>query len=239
MIAASPPLNLAAVLLGSALTLSCHAEVSEDGCAACAGDTPEAAAALPADARAVTQHVLPSPTGDLRYEATAAALTLKDGKGRPSSRLFYIAYVREGNELRPLTFVFNGGPGAASAYLHLGAMGPRRVVLEEDGSVPPPPVRLTDNAQTWFPFTDLVFVDPPGTGYSRLLGDYSTGEKEAKKVHDGKIPAWGIEEDVEVLGAFIRRYLTQERGGLPPSSSPARATEASAWPCWPSGCSRT
>jgi carboxypeptidase C (cathepsin A) len=99
------------------------AEVSEDDRAAPESDALKAAAALPADARAVTQHVLPSPTGDLGYEATAAALTLKDDKGRPSSRIFYIAYVRQGSEPRPLTFVFNGGPGAASAYLHLGRHG--------------------------------------------------------------------------------------------------------------------
>jgi hypothetical protein len=94
-------------------------------------------------------------------------------------------------------------------------MGPRRVVLDDDGSVPPPPVRLTDNAQTWLPFTDLVFVDPPGTGYSRLLEEYSTGEKGAKEGPDGKTPAWGIEEDAELLGAFIRRYLTQAAVGFP------------------------
>lgn len=211
MIATSPLSNLAAVLFGLALTLSCRAEVSADDRAARESDAPEAAAALPADARAVTQHVISSPTGDLRYEATAAALTLKDGKGRPSSRIFYIAYVREGSEPRPLTFVFNGGPGAASAYLHLGAMGPRRVVLEENGAVPPPPVRLTDNAQSWLTFTDLVFVDPPGTGYSRLLDEKGTGENKVKKQSGGKTPAWGIEEDAEILGAFIRRYLTQEQ----------------------------
>lgn len=78
---------------------------------------------------------------------------------------------------------------AASPYLHLGAMGPRRVVLDENGAASLPPVRLTDNAQSWLTFTDLVFVDPPGTGYRRLLEEATTGKNEAEK-SGGKAPAW-------------------------------------------------
>jgi len=178
MIASWPLLRLPAVLLGLTLARPCLAQENTSTSEDPASADHEATAALPASARAFTRHVLPAPTGDFEYEATAAALTLKDEKGRATSRIFYIAYRKEESESRPLTFVFNGGPGAASAYLHLGAMGPRRVVLEENGAVPPPPVRLIDNAQSWLPFTDLVFVDPPGTGYSRLLEKKDTGENK-------------------------------------------------------------
>lgn len=198
-----------------------------------AAPAPETGAALPPDTRAVTRHALALDGGEIPYLATAAALTLKDDLGRPRSRIFYIAYEREGRSApaeqdgradatRPLTFVFNGGPGAASAYLHLGAMGPKRIVFEADGAVPPPPVRLTDNTETWLPFTDLVFVDPPDTGYSRMLGENQAaaaktgagkGEGEAA---GAKGSPFGIEEDAEILADFIRRYLTEEgRWGSP------------------------
>jgi len=198
-----------------------------------AAPAPETGAALPPDTRAVTRHALALDGGELPYRATAAALTLKDDLGRPRSRIFYIAYEREARSApagpsgradatRPLTFVFNGGPGAASAYLHLGALGPKRIAFEADGAVPPPPVRLMDNAETWLPFTDLVFVDPPDTGYSRMLGDNRTAAANTGKgTEEGEAAGakgspFGIEEDAEILADFIRRYLTAEgRWGSP------------------------
>ena len=88
---------------------------------------------------------------------------------KPIARLFHVAYMAKtlrSRKPRPITFVFNGGPGAASAYLHVGALGPRRVVFNRDGSLPPPPAQLSDNRESWLPFTDLVFIDPIGTGFS-------------------------------------------------------------------------
>jgi carboxypeptidase C (cathepsin A) len=148
---------------------------------------------------AITQHTLKLPGLKLNYTAEAASLRLLDGKGVPTAEIFYVAYVREPYDpKRPVTFVFNGGPGAASAYLHLGAIGPKAIESNDKGEVQGPPPRLQDNESTWLPFTDLVFVDPVGTGYSRAAGD-----KQEKDF-------WGVEQDTDALADFVRRYLVDE-----------------------------
>ena len=123
---------------------------------------------------------------------------------------FYVAYAlraeagREPDPRRPVTFVFNGGPGAASAYLNLGALGPRVMATAADGGFLPPPQRLLDNPSTWLDMTDLVFVDPVGTGYSR--------EAPGHEAHE----FWGVNQDAASVGAFIRLYLAQTgRTGSP------------------------
>ena len=93
---------------------------------------------------------------------------------------------------RPITFTFNGGPGSASVWLHMGAFGPRRVVLADEGWAPPPPYQLVDNDESLLDVTDLVFIDPVSTGYSRAV----PGE-DAKQFH-------GVQEDIESVGEFIR-----------------------------------
>jgi carboxypeptidase C (cathepsin A) len=144
----------------------------------------------------VTEHTLRLAGGDLRYTAKAGPLPLRDGKGETLAEIFHVAYVREPQDpKRPITFVFNGGPGAASAYLHLGAMGPKAIAASDKGEVLGPPPRLSDNESTWLPFTDLVFVDPVGTGYSRV-----GARKEEKDF-------FGVEQDTEALADFIRLYL--------------------------------
>ena len=121
----------------------------------------------------------------LRYQVEAGFVVLRD-KDRPVAEVFTVTYTalseagaRPSDEeaaKRPVTFVFNGGPGAASAYLHLGAVGPQRVAFDPDGSTPAPPARLVDNTETWLAFTDLVFVDPVGTGFSRALPGADEGQ---------------------------------------------------------------
>lgn len=134
----------------------------------------------------------------LAYSAEAGTLGLKDGKGDVTAEVFYTAYIRaEATPDRPVTFVFNGGPGAASAYLHLGAMGPRVLATAPNGDFLPPPSRLIYNPDTWLDRTDLVFIDPPGTGYSRA----PTGDDEAR--------FWGVQADARAMGAFIRLWLQQ------------------------------
>jgi carboxypeptidase C (cathepsin A) len=111
-----------------------------------------------------------------------------------------MAYVAEragGPESRPLMFSFNGGPGSSSVWLHLGALGPRRVKMRPDGAMPPPPYELVDNPHSWLDLTDLVFIDPVGTGYSR------PAKPELGKKY------WGLEGDIESVGEFIRLYLTR------------------------------
>lgn len=124
---------------------------------------------LPADA--TTDHVLKMPSGDMPYTATAGTLDLFAQDGSRSARIFYTAYVAKDRKPgRPLTFAFNGGPGAGSAYLHLGLVGPKILDLGADGVDAATP-HLVDNPESWLAFTDLVFIDPVGTGWSRAASD--------------------------------------------------------------------
>jgi carboxypeptidase C (cathepsin A) len=139
----------------------------------------------------------------LRYQAKAGTLSLLAGNGGVTAEVFYVAYTVPPSEAppheqrRPITFVFNGGPGAASAYLHLGALGPRIIAMATNGGFLAPPQKLLDNPDTWLDMTDLVFVDPVGTGYSR--------EAPGQKAES----FWGVDKDARAMGAFIRLYLAQ------------------------------
>jgi carboxypeptidase C (cathepsin A) len=144
----------------------------------------------------VTQHSMRLDGADLPYTARTGFLPLRDGKGTTLANIFYVAYQREPQDpKRPVTFVFNGGPGAASAYLHLGTIGPKVVAVSARGELLGPPSRLVSNDASWLGFTDLVFVDPVGTGYSKV----STGKSEED--------FFGVEQDTDTLADFIRLYL--------------------------------
>lgn len=145
----------------------------------------------------ITHHTLGLDGAALSYGAKAGMLPLRDAQDKTIANIFYVAYWREPQDSkRPITFVFNGGPGAASAYLHLGAIGPKTVEVSAIGELLGPPPRLTDNDASWLDFTDLVFVDPVGTGYSRA--------GEGKSETD----FFGVEQDTQALADFIRLYLT-------------------------------
>ena len=181
---------------------------------------------LDAANRSVTQHTFKTTGINLNYTATAASITVRDKRSNPMGQIFYVAYLAEQKEKhpRPLTFVFNGGPGAASAYLHLGGLGPRRVAFNADGTVAPMPAKILDNPKSWLAFTDLVFVDPVGTGYSRVIKHGSSDKKTNKKIPEtasagkssSQADAWGVVEDTESLARFIRSYLTAENRWLSP-----------------------
>lgn len=165
---------------------------------------------------ATTRHTLEVDGHELPYRAIAEWTTLRKIH-KPAAHMFHTAYLAEtdGETDRPLTFVFNGGPGAASAYLHMGALGPRRVAFGENGSLPAPPVQIVDNLESWLAFTDLVFIDPVGTGFSRAIRDSSDGDKSSDG-GDGKSDDptenpeyWEIDSDLGALGEFIRRFLSQ------------------------------
>ncbi|WP_244635746.1 S10 family peptidase [Chthonobacter albigriseus] len=156
----------------------------------------------------VTQHTLTIAGRAIDYTAEAGTLPIRGGNGDVTAEIFFTSYVAAdappGGAKRPVTFVFNGGPGAASAYLHIGAIGPRVLATAPDGSFLPPPSRLIDNADSWLPATDLVFVDPPGTGYSRAPGS------------EGDSRFWGVNADQQAMGAFIRLWLQKSgRTGAP------------------------
>ena len=147
-----------------------------------------------------TQHEITVAGQTLRYTVTTGMMPLKDDKDKIQANIFFMAYTLNdvGNiAKRPLTFVFNGGPGSASVWLHLGALGPKRVKMEDEGWMPAPPYRMEDNTYTWLDLTDLVFIDPVGTGFSR-----AKDEDTAKKY-------WNLQGDIESVGEFIRLYLTR------------------------------
>lgn len=148
---------------------------------------------------------------DLAYQCRGQWAMLREEE-RPVAEMFATAYLKEDTGNRPITFVFNGGPGAASAYLHVGALGTRRVEFAENGHLLPPPTRLVDNAESWLGFTDLVFVDPVGTGFSRTVENPETdakpkGEGAAKKKPNQAF--FGLKRDLESLGEFMSRYLSE------------------------------
>jgi carboxypeptidase C (cathepsin A) len=135
----------------------------------------------------------------LEYTATAGTLVLKEEDGKPTAGVFFVAYTKEAADRsrRPITFTFNGGPGSSSVWLHLGAFGPKRVLMKPDGEPLPPPYRLVDNDLTLLDLTDLVFIDPVSTGYSRPAPGVS-----GKQFH-------GVQEDIQSVGEFIRLYTTR------------------------------
>jgi len=142
----------------------------------------------------------------LRYTATAGRMPIKNGEGTTEALMFYVAYTLDGADAgtRPLTFAYNGGPGSASIWLHMGALGPRTVVLDPQGFMPRPPFRVHDNPYTPLDRTDLVLVDAIGTGWSRPA-DAAAARKYENP--DG---------DVQAFGEFIRMYISRnERWGSP------------------------
>jgi carboxypeptidase C (cathepsin A) len=178
--------------------------------------TPTAAEqARPADAPkplteekpSITKHEMRVNGKTLNYTATAGMMPIKSQQGEIEANLFYVAYTLDGAtdpSKRPLMIAFNGGPGAASVWLHLGCIGPKRVKMGDDGSMPAAPYQLVDNDQTWLDQADLVFVDPVGTGYSRAA------RPELQRRFNG------FDGDVQSVGEFIRLYLTRnERWASP------------------------
>jgi len=142
----------------------------------------------------------------LKYTATAGRLPIKRGDGKIEAEMFFVAYTLDGQDAskRPLTFAFNGGPGSASIWLHMGALGPRKVVLQPDGFMPPAPYRIEDNQFTLLDKSDLVLVDAIGTGFSRA------GDAELFKKF------WGVKGDIEAFSEFIRLFITRyERWSSP------------------------
>jgi carboxypeptidase C (cathepsin A) len=160
---------------------------------------PNVATAPVKEAKAVTHHTITVDGKPIAYDATAGTLTLRDYQGKPMASMFYAAYVVDsgpGDHRRPVTFFYNGGPGSATLWLHLGSFGPVRIVTDAPESTPGPPFRLETNEDTLLGKSDLVFLDAIGTGYSRSLGD----TKEDK--------FWGVDPDIDAFARAITRYVT-------------------------------
>jgi carboxypeptidase C (cathepsin A) len=182
-------------------------QVSEDAPHAAAKEqaNPKPAAEVPP---VVTHHELRVGGQLFKYTATVGLMPLKNEKGETEANIFFMAYTLDQPEAeqtkRPLMFSFNGGPGSASVWLHLGTIGPRKVQMQPEGFLPAPPYHVTDNENTWLTKTDLVFIDPIGTGYSRV-----TKPELLKKY-------LGVKGDAAAVAEFIRNYLDRyERWSSP------------------------
>ncbi len=139
----------------------------------------------------------------IAYTTTAGETHLKDGAGKPRASIFSVSYVKDGEGdpgKRPVTFLFNGGPGSASLWLHLGVFGPKRLAVPSDGgNAGTAPYPLVDNPHCALDLTDLVFIDPVGTGYSRAIGEAKAEE------------FWGLDVDASTMADFIRQWLTDNK----------------------------
>jgi carboxypeptidase C (cathepsin A) len=148
----------------------------------------------------VTKHSIDVGGQPLRYTATAGTIVLKDDKDKAQASMFYVAYIRDDvpdRTKRPIFYSFNGGPGTASVWMHMGFTGPRRVVYDEEGMMLSPPYRLADNEHTILDIADIVYIDPVATGYSRM----ATGE-DPHKFH-------GVLDDIKSVAEFIRIWTTR------------------------------
>jgi carboxypeptidase C (cathepsin A) len=154
----------------------------------------------------ITKHQVNINGQVISYTTTTGYLPLKDQHGKIKANIFFIAYTKDGvnKDTRPITYAFNGGPGSASIWLHMGILGPYRVVMNDEGYAPNAPFKYEANAYSWLDMTDLLFIDPVSTGYSRPAAG-----AEAQAFH-------GYTEDIQSVGDFIRYYTTKfERWGSP------------------------
>ena len=170
----------------------------------------------PKDNLVVTKHSVKIGGKTIKYTVTTGTMVLKEEVNdkekdaeveKPRAQIFFTAYTKDGvkdKSKRPITFSFNGGPGSSSVWLHMGVLGPRRVVLTDEGELPPPPFKLTDNQYSILDDTDLVFIDPMSTGFSRPV----EGEK-SKEWHT-------FTKDIASVGDFIRLYTTRYNRWLSP-----------------------
>jgi carboxypeptidase C (cathepsin A) len=162
----------------------------------------EAKAAEPREELSVTEHTLSIGRQTIPYKATASTTLLKNDKDEPTALVFSMAYTRsdvKNASARPVAFIYNGGPGSSSVWLHMGAFGPRRVVTANAQPTPPAPYKVEDNAASLLAKTDMVFIDPVGTGYSRPVGK-ATGKD-----------FWGIDQDIHSIGQFIMLWVTRNQ----------------------------
>jgi carboxypeptidase C (cathepsin A) len=159
-----------------------------------------ASEAPPKEESSVTDHTIRLGGQQISYKATASTILLKDDKGEPTASMYSTAYTRSDTKdfsQRPIAFIYNGGPGSSSIWLHMGAFGPRRVVTADAAATPPAPYKLVDNADCLLDKADLVFIDPVGTGFS-----HAEGKAQNKDF-------WGIDEDVKSLAQFITTYVSR------------------------------
>jgi carboxypeptidase C (cathepsin A) len=163
-------------------------------------EKPAEPAPTPKEESSITEHSIKVAGQTIPYKATAGTILLKNEKEEPQALIYYTAYTRsdvKDPSQRPLTFLYNGGPGSSSIWLHMGSFGPKRVVTANAGITPPAPYKIEDNANCLLDKSDLVFIDPVGTGFSKAVG----------KAQDKDF--WGIDQDVKSIAQFVQTYVTR------------------------------
>src|SRR5436853_1328098 len=183
------------VLTGTARTVQDQEEESSP-----ADKLPGATATPPKEESSVTDHTIKISGQTIPYKATAATILIKNDKDEPTALVYFTAYTRsdvQGMSQRPVSFLYGRGPGSASVWLHMGSMGPRRVVTVNADVTPPAPYKLIDNPDCLLDKSDLVFLDPVGTGFSRTVG----------KAQDKDF--WGVDPDVKSLAEFVTTYISR------------------------------
>src|SRR5947207_3498000 len=191
------------VLLALALSMTTIAEgvCAQDQVAKPADKPADAAAAAPPkEESSVTEHSIKLGGQTIPYKATAQTILLKDDKGEPTALVYSTAYTRSDVKdfgTRPVAFLYNGGPGSSSVWLHMGSFAPRRVVTTNAAVTPPAPYKVQDNPYSLLDKTDLVFIDPVGTGFSHAVGKAQNKD------------FWGVDSDVKSLAQFVEIYITR------------------------------
>ena len=190
--------RLVTACLFSSLSLVLNAHAADEVPAAGTKTAAAESKPVPKEEKSVTRHSLDMGGQTIKYTATAGNLVIKNDKDEPVASIFYVAYTQDSTDAnrRPLTFLYNGGPGSSSIWLHMGAYGPMRVVTSEAQATPPPPYDLVPNGESLLDKSDLVFIDAVSTGFSKPVG----------KAEDKDF--WGVDEDVDAFGRFIQRYLS-------------------------------
>jgi len=182
--------HIACIIILSASTICVHAQPSPN--------LPDSAALTKPD-KSVTHHTAKIDGKLFSYTATAGTILLKNEKDEAVALFGFTAYTKDGEtdaSKRPVTFVYNGGPGSSSIWLHMGAVGPRRVVLNDPDVTPPPPYKFEDNTYSILDVTDIVTLDPIGTGLSHAIGKAKNKD------------FWGIDQDIKSVSQFIKQYVT-------------------------------
>ncbi|HXY76059.1 MAG TPA: hypothetical protein VEH54_04055, partial [Steroidobacteraceae bacterium] len=163
------------------------------------GDKKDEWMALPKAESSITQHRVTMGGKSIDYAATAGTLIIRSDDDKPIASIGYIAYTRNGvkaGESRPIMFAFNGGPGSSSVWLHMGVLGPRRVVVADPAPTPPAPYRSVDNEYGVLDKSDLVMIDPVGTGLSHAVCEHKDAE------------FWGVDPDIDSVSRFIAQYVS-------------------------------
>lgn len=200
--------TLAALLLSTAVAADSGKKPDKDAQA----DAPDATLTTP---QSSTSEGSVSVEGkSVSYQAVAGTLVLHgsgDKEHEPTVSMFYTAYFKKGAKAggRPVTFIYNGGPGSATVWLHMGAFGPRRVVTADDSHTPAAPYQLVNNDYSLLDASDLVFIDAPGAGFSRLIADDKDSTKRAEQMKDREKAIYGVDGDGHAFAQFITQFLSK------------------------------